>query len=72
MVDRLQGHLLIIHGTMDPTVVWQNSLVFLQSCIEKGKMIDYFVYPGHEHNIRGKDRKHLNQKIVTYFKDYLE
>ncbi|MBN3036262.1 MAG: DPP IV N-terminal domain-containing protein [Bacteroidales bacterium] len=71
-VDHLNGRLLIIHGTMDATVVWQNSLAFLKKCIDEGKQVDYFVYPGHEHNIRGKDRKHLYEKIRIYFDEYLK
>jgi len=70
--DQLQGKLLIIHGTEDPTVVWQQSLAFLQAAIEKRKDIDYFVYPGHEHNMRGKDRAHLYEKISRYFNDFLK
>lgn len=70
-VDSLQGHLLIIHGTSDPTVVWQNSLQFIKKCVDKNKLVDYFVYPGHEHNVRGKDRVHLYRKIERYFDDYL-
>jgi dipeptidyl-peptidase-4 len=70
-VDNLEGKLMIIHGTMDPTVVWQQSLVFLQTAIKKGKQMDYFVYPGHGHNVRGKDRAHLYTKIAEYFKDNL-
>jgi dipeptidyl-peptidase-4/Xaa-Xaa-Pro tripeptidyl-peptidase len=69
--DKLDGELLIIHGTMDPVVVWQHSLRFVQSCIEAGKMVDYFVYPGHEHNVRGKDRAHLHRVIERYFKEKL-
>ena len=67
----LNGKLLIIHGAMDPTVVWQHSLQFLNACIKTGKQVDYFVYPNHEHNVRGYDRLHLETKIYNYFKDYL-
>jgi len=67
----LQGDLLIIHGTADPTVVWQQSLALLKRFIEEGKMVDYFVYPGHGHGVGGKDRIHLNSKIEKYFKDNL-
>lgn len=70
-VDNLQGKLLIIHGSMDPTVVWQNSLAFLKKCVEKDKFPDYFVYPGHEHNISGKDRIHLYKLIENYFNEHL-
>ena len=69
--DKLEGELLVIHGTMDPVVVWQHSLRFIQWCIENGKMVDYFGYPGHEHNVRGKDRAHLHRVIDRYFKEKL-
>lgn len=66
-VDGLKGKLMLIHGTADNVVVWQNSLMFLKACIDKGKQVDYFVYPGHEHNVKGKDREHLFQKVTDYF-----
>ncbi len=71
-VDKLEGKLLIIHGTMDPTVVWQHSLQFLKHAIDKDKDIDYFVYPGHGHNVRGVNRAHLYKKILSYFNDNLK
>ena len=70
-VDQLEGKLLIIHGTEDPTVVWQNSLQFVKKCVDEGKQLDYFVYPGHGHNVRGKDRIHLYEKIKMYFDENL-
>ena len=66
-VQNLNARLLIIHGAVDPTVVWQNSLLYLRKAIDLGKQVDYFVYPGDEHNMRGKDRVHLYQKITDYF-----
>lgn len=71
-VDQLNGKLMLIHGTADNVVVWQHSLMYLQKAISKGVQLDYFVYPGHEHNVRGKDRVHLNEKITRYFNDYLK
>ena len=56
-VEKLTGRLMIIHGTSDPVVVWQHSLNFVQKCVEKKVLLDYFVYPGHEHNVRGYDRR---------------
>jgi dipeptidyl-peptidase 4 len=70
-VKNLKGKLLIIHDYQDNTVVPQNSLTFLKKCVDEGKQVDYFIYPGHEHNVRGKDRVHLNQKMFQYFQDYL-
>jgi dipeptidyl-peptidase-4 len=68
----LKGRLLLIHGDEDPTVVWQNSLSFLKACIAAGTYPDYFVYPGQEHNMHGRDRVHLHEKITRYFEDYLK
>jgi len=69
-VDKLQGRLLIIHGAIDPTVVWQNSLQFLTEAVKKQKQVDYFVYPTHEHNVRGMDRVHLWEKIEDYHRTF--
>ncbi len=66
-VDKLEGKLMIIHGAQDNTVVWQNSLQFLNKCIELKKQVDYFVYPTHEHNVRGLDRAHLYRKLAEYY-----
>jgi dipeptidyl-peptidase-4 len=68
----LSGRLLLIHGDEDATVVWQNSLSFLKACIQARTYPDYFVYPGHKHNVRGTDRIHLYEKITRYFDDYLK
>jgi dipeptidyl-peptidase-4 len=68
----LKGKLLIIHGGVDPTVVWQHSQLFLSECIKNQVPIDYFVYPEAEHNVRGFDRIHLMQKVTNYFDDYLK
>lgn len=71
MAGNLKGKLLVIHGTEDPTVVWQQSLDFIDQCIKAGVDVDYFVYPGHGHGVGGKDRVHLNQKIIDYFRENL-
>ena len=68
----LEGKLLILHGCEDNTVVWQNSLEFIERCINNYKQVDYFVYPHHEHNVRGKERVHLYKKMFDYYEDYLK
>lgn len=70
-VPNLKGKLMLIHGTDDDVVVWQHSLKYVQKAVETGKLIDYFVYPGHKHNVQGRDRLHLMRKITQYFEDYL-
>ncbi|WP_242922505.1 S9 family peptidase [Pontibacter liquoris] len=70
-VKDLKGKLLLIHGTVDDVVVWQHSLSYLKKAVDEGIQLDYFVYPGHPHNVRGKDRVHLMQKVTNYFDDNL-
>lgn len=70
-VENLKGRLMIIHGAIDPTVVWQHSQLFVEECIKKGKLIDYNFYPTHPHNVRGKDRVHLMNTVSRYFEDNL-
>ncbi|MFC6267308.1 S9 family peptidase [Frigoriflavimonas asaccharolytica] len=71
-VQNLKGKLLMIHGAQDNVVVWQHSIKFLKAAVDNGVQLDYFVYPGHEHNVRGKDRVHLMQKVTDYFDLYLK
>lgn len=71
-VDQLNGRLMLIHGASDNVVVWQHSLMYLKKAVSKGVQLDYFVYPGHLHNVTGKDRVHLNEKITRYFDDFLK
>ena len=67
----LKGKLLICQGAIDPVVVWEHSLSFVRECVKNNIQVDYFPYPCHEHNVMGKDRVHLNNKITMYFEDYL-
>jgi len=70
-IDNLKGRLLMIHGSSDDVVLWQHSLRYIRECVKKGKQIDYFVYPEHEHNVMGRDRVHLFEKIDRFFEDNL-
>ena len=66
-VNNLQDKLLMIHGCDDDVVLWQHSLLYCKSAVDVGNTyLDYFVYPGHKHNVLGKDRVHLMQKITEY------
>ena len=67
----LKGRLLLIHGTVDNVVLWQHAQAFVQACINQRTYPDCMYYPGHEHNVLGKDRVHLNQTITRYFQDHL-
>jgi len=67
----LKGKLLICQGAVDNTVVWEHSLSFIQACIDLEIPVDYFPYPIAEHNVYGRNRIHLMDKVTQYFEDYL-
>ena len=67
----LTGRVLICQGVLDGTVVPQHSLSFIQECIGNGVPVDWFPYPMDEHNMRGKARVHLYEKITDYFETFL-
>jgi len=64
--QNLEGSLLLIHGTVDDVVVMQHNLALVQRFVEVGKQMDFFPYPMHKHNVRGKDRVHLMTKVLEY------
>lgn len=69
---KLKDKLLLIHGLQDPVVVQQHSVDFVKACVDAGVQVDYMIYPGHEHNVIGKDRAHLYQKVTDYFMQNLK
>lgn len=71
LAGQLKGHLLIIHDDHDDTCVPQHTLSFMKACIDARTYPDLFIYPGHKHNVLGRDRVHLHEKITRYFEDYL-
>lgn len=65
-VKNLEGKLLLIHGTVDDVVVMQHNLALVKAFVDEGVQMDFFPYPMHPHNVRGKDRVHLMEKVLTY------
>ncbi len=70
--DKLQDDLLLIHGTVDDVVVMQHNLALVKAFVDHGILVDFFPYPNHPHNVRGKDRVHLYKKVLTYIEDKLK
>ena len=71
LAPQLKGHLLIIHDDHDDTCVPQHTLSFIKACVDARTYPDMFIYPCHKHNVLGRDRVHLHEKITRYFEDYL-
>jgi dipeptidyl-peptidase-4 len=70
-VQNLKGKMLLVHGTSDPVVVWQHTLLFIEEATHLGIDVDYFPYIDHKHHVKGNDGFHLYQKITNYFLDNL-
>ncbi len=70
-IKNLSGKLLEVQGTMDPVVVWQNTLQLTKKAASLNIPLDYYPYPGHPHHVKGKDALHLYNKITNYFLDNL-
>ncbi|MDR0892874.1 MAG: S9 family peptidase [Mediterranea sp.] len=71
LAGRLKGHLLLIHDDHDDTCVPQHTLSFIKACIDARTYPDLFIYPCHKHNVAGRDRVHLHEKITRYFEQNL-
>jgi dipeptidyl-peptidase-4 len=73
VADKLQGSLLLAHGTGDDNVHFQNSIQMVEALIKAGKQFQFMVYPNKTHSIRGSDdRDHLFHMIEDHFERELK
>ena len=71
--DKLHGALLLVHGTSDDNVHFQNSIQMINALINAGKQFRLMIYPGKTHGIAGKDaRVHLFTMIEDQFERELK
>jgi dipeptidyl-peptidase-4 len=68
--DRLEGDLLLIHGTGDENVKFAFTLQFADALIKANKQFDMMVYPNEHHGIENH-RLHVYTKIADYFMEKL-
>lgn len=70
--DLLKGNYLLIHGTADDNVHWQNTAEMILALVRSNKQFDLMIYPDKNHGIYGGNtRYHLYKKITDYILDNL-
>ena len=68
----LKGHLLLVHGTGDDNVHFQNTAQLMQALVDAKIPYDLELFPGKTHSLRGpKVRTDLYGSILKYFEKYL-
>ena len=72
-IKNFKGSLLVMHGTGDDNVHFQNTTQLIDGFIDMNKMIDVFIYPNRDHSLRGgTTRFYVNTKLINYFKENLK
>ncbi|MEK7249090.1 MAG: S9 family peptidase, partial [Bacteroidota bacterium] len=70
--SKLKGNLLIVHGTTDDNVHWQNSIAFIDELIRNNKQFETMFYPGRAHGISdAAAQKHLFTKMTSFILEKL-
>lgn len=71
-VDKLEGAYLLVHGTADDNVHFQNTTRMISALVDADKQFDLFVYPDKNHGISGGNtRYHLYTKMTNFIKENL-
>jgi dipeptidyl-peptidase-4 len=65
--DKLQGTVLVIHGSADDNVHPQNTYELTEQWVQQGKEFDMAIYTNRNHSIfGGNTRNHLYNKLFKY------
>ena len=70
--DRLKGNFLMVHGTADDNVHFQNSIMFSEALIQLNKKFTQAYYPNRNHEIYGGNtRNHLYHRLTDFILENL-
>jgi dipeptidyl-peptidase-4 len=68
----LKGKFLLIHGTADDNVHFQNSMEFSEALIQNKKQFEFMAYPDKNHGIfGGQTRPQLYEKMTNFILENL-
>lgn len=67
--NKLEGNLLLIHGSADDNVHFQNTMDYAAGLVKANKQFDMFVFTDKDHSIRGAaNRTYLYEKVIKFLK----
>ena len=70
--EKLEGPLLLVHGSADDNVHFQNAMEMVDALVAAGKDFDFFAYPNRNHGIYGGNtRLHLFGMMLDFVKENL-
>lgn len=65
--DKLKGKLLLVHGTADDNVHFQNAVALVEKLISENRQFETMFYPEKDHGIYGgKTRLHLYNMMTNF------
>lgn len=71
-VDKLKGNYLLIHGSADDNVHFQNAMEMIDALQKANKQFDFMAYPNKNHSIYGgKTRWNLYTKMTNFLLENL-
>ena len=71
-VNKLKGNFLLIHGTADDNVHFQNTMKMVEALVQANKQFDWAIYPDKNHGIYGgKTRLQLYTKMTNFILEKL-
>lgn len=72
-VDKLKGNFLLIHGSTDDNVHFQNTMDLATALVKANKQFEFMVYPNKNHGIYGGNtRFHLFDKMTRFLYEHLK
>lgn len=71
-VEKMKGAYLLVHGSADDNVHYQNTMEMIRAMVEANKQFDLFIYPDKNHGIYGGNTSfHLYTKMTNFIKENL-